>query len=600
VGTLALWWLIAWVFSSDRGIGFRDEGLYLLAADPPSSTARWVTPFGWHTAPFFDLVGHDVARLRTLSIWVLVLTGALLGWTIGRRVTDDESTREHLAIRIGLATVGAFGAPLLTAGFLRTPGYNWVNLVGLMLACTGAVLAVMLADHDGSLWRTRRAHVAAAVLTLGMWFTVPAKPSSAPLFILVALAYVAPRLRRRTGTFALVATAWGLGWTALGLLARWWPIGFLGVLRKAEQFPPLDRNQTIGGAVRDVLRTPKVAWNDLTQLRPATVALMTIAAVIAVAAFRRQQSGTALRTAPLAIAVVAAIGTAAPWPLLGEPSPASRFSWYGTTNAAVLLFVGAMLHLVAHWRDTTVTRRRHGLALAGLCIAATVVFGFGSAMSVYHQAALAATLMWCAAAAVVATVGAPRLRSGAVGAVAIAAFAMFATNTLDSRAHAFDIGDIATQTTPVRFGAHDDELLVDTDTAAFLERLQTDAAAGGLCHGTRLIGMVWQWTSTTAFAVAATVPEHLILTIFGYPESASVLDVTIDDLTLPEWRDAWVATTNPDTLEPGAAAELRAALDRLPGSIGRAFPDDYTLVSDLDGLQLWRPAGAPTTPCTDA
>ena len=91
--SIALWWLIAWVFSTDRGIGFRDEGLYLLAADPPSPTARWVTPFGWHTAPFFDLVGHDVARLRTFSIWVLVLTGALLGWTIGRRLTDDGTGR---------------------------------------------------------------------------------------------------------------------------------------------------------------------------------------------------------------------------------------------------------------------------------------------------------------------------------------------------------------------------------------------------------------------------------------------------------------------------------------------------------------------------
>ena len=95
--------------------------------------------------------------------------------------------------------MGAFGAPLLTGGFLRTPGYNWVNLVGLMLACTGAVLAVMLPRDDRSFWRSCRAHTAAARARAGMWFTVPAKPSSAPLFVLVALAFVAPRLRRRTG-----------------------------------------------------------------------------------------------------------------------------------------------------------------------------------------------------------------------------------------------------------------------------------------------------------------------------------------------------------------------------------------------------------------
>ena len=32
-----------------------------------------------------------------------------------------------------------------------------------------------------------------------------------------------------------------------------------------------------GGAIRDVLRTPKVAWNDLTHLRPATVVLVVVA-----------------------------------------------------------------------------------------------------------------------------------------------------------------------------------------------------------------------------------------------------------------------------------------------------------------------------------
>jgi hypothetical protein len=47
-------------------------------------------------------------------------------------------------IRWGLALVGALGAPLLTSSFLRTPGYNWVNLVGLLIATSGAVLAVML------------------------------------------------------------------------------------------------------------------------------------------------------------------------------------------------------------------------------------------------------------------------------------------------------------------------------------------------------------------------------------------------------------------------------------------------------------------------
>ncbi len=600
VGGIGLWWLVAWTFSTDRGIGFRDEGLYLLAADPPTATARWVTPFGWHTAPFFRLLGHDVADLRTFAIWVLVLSGGWMGWTIGAHlVGGDKSTHARLS-RWGVALVGALGAPLLTSSFLRTPGYNWVNLVGLLLATTGAVMAAMLRRDTPSFWRSARAHGAAAVLALGMWFTIPAKPSTAPLFAIAAAVFVGAHLHRRTWSFALLTTTWGLGWTALGLVLGWWPTNFLWVLRQSASFPPLDRNQTIRGAFIDVLRTPKVAWQDLVLLRPATVVLMVVATVAAVVAFRLGRTAVApraLRVAPLVISAVAAVGTAVPWPLLGLPKPLSRFDWYGTTNAAVLLFVGALLHTLANWYLTDRDELRRGLAIAGLCIAAVFMFGFGSAMSIYHQAALAAALMWCAAAAVVIVVGGPRLREAAIGVVVAAAATMLVSNMVDSRHHPFDSTDIATQTTPTRVGVHGAELRLDPSTSDFLVRLQRDATDAGFCSGTRLIGMAWGWTSTTAVAIGATVNEHLIMTIFGYPAAADVLDVTILDLTAPEWRDAWVATTDPAGITADQSAELRSALDRLPAVTGRTFPDDFTLEVDVDGFQLWRPVSVEPASC---
>ena len=601
VAAALLWPLLAWVFATDRGIGFQDEGLYILAADPPSPTAGWVTPFGWHTAPFFELVGHDIARFRTLGLWLLVLTGALLGHTVGRRIVGDGVERDARFTRIGIAVVGALGAPMLVSGYLRTPGYNWVNLVGLMVATTGAALASTVAADTASLWRSRRLHTAIALLALGVWFTVPAKPSSAPLFLLAATAFLAPHFRRRTGTVALMTIAWSATWTVLGLLLRWWPTSFLDVLRRSADFPPLDRNQTLPGAFRDVLRTPKVAWQYLTELRPATLLIVVAAVVIAVVAARRADTPRPVRIAPLTLLCIATIGTATPWPVLGLPNPFVRFDWYGTTNAGVLLFVGALLHLLAnrHTADRPAVRR--AAAITGLCAAAVVTFGFGSAMGIYPQAALASTLLWCAAAAVVVTVGGPRLRAAAVAALAFTGAVLLTSNVVDSRHHPFDgtelLAPIGQQTESVVIGPHDATLQVDPDTRAVLDELRTAAPANGLCEGTPLMGMVWQWTSTTAYAVGAEVPEHLVLTIFGYPDAADVLDVTMDDLVLPTWRDAWVATTDPATLDADDAATLRDALDRLPKAVGRAFPDDYELGFAIDGLQFWRPIGVSDRPC---
>ena len=79
--------------------------------------------------------------------------------------------------------------------------------------------------------------------------------------------------------------------------------------------------------------------------------------------------------------------------------------------------------------------------------------------------------------------------------------------------------------------------------------------------------------------------------------SSDLLDVTIHDLTSPEWRNAWVLTSDPATLTSARAAVLRSALDRLPSAIRRTFPADYTLVADTDGTQLWRPSDAAPAPC---
>lgn len=587
LAAVVLWPVVAWVFSSDRGIGFRDEGLYLLAADPPSATARWVTPFGWHTAPFFHLLGDDVARLRTFAVWSLVLVGALLGWAVGRRL-DSRSPLTRWTI----AAVGALGAPFLASGFLRTPGYNWVNLVGLLVATAGAVLVVSV-PLDAVSWRLPSTHVAVALLALGVWFTVPAKPTSAPLFLGAGAVFVAVHLRRRAWVVGALTAGWGLVFTALGVAIGWWPASFLTVLGRSAEFPALHENQTVPGALRDVLRTPKVAAHDLALLRPATAVLVVVAAALAIVGFRRPAVGPLVRLAPFALTAVGAVGTAVPWPLLGEPNPFVRFAWYGTTNAAVLLFVGALLHLLVHWRATVPAARRHALGIAGLCIATAFTFGFGSALSIYHQAALAAVLMWCATAAVLAVAGARPWRPVAMGLMVVASAAMSVSNVVDSRHHPFDIGDMAEQQTPVRLGAHGDELRVDPSTASYLARLQQTAHAAGYCPGTPLIGTVWGWTSTTAFAMGAEVPEHLILTIFGYPDAARVLDLTMHDLAGPRWHDAWVLTSDPDTIAAPRGDEVRSALDRLPAAIARTFPADYTMVAHADDTQLWRPTDVP-------
>lgn len=589
VGGVVLWFTIATVYSSDRGLDLSDEGLYILAADPPSRTATWFTPWGWQTSLLLRLVGNDLARLRTLAVWLLVVLGGTLGWAIGQRVGARA-----------LAIVGAAGGPMLAASLLRTPGYNWVNLAGLLIGATGTIVATTLDghhsddndDHHGK--PRRRMHAAAALIALGVLCSTPAKPTSGPFLLIAAAALIVSCIgRRRTLRLAALVAAWAVAIVGLAVVTGTWPHNFASIILRSREWPVLHENQTLAGAVHDLLRTPKVAWHELRRLRIAAYLLIFTAAVTAALVRHRPNASLTMRCAPLALATIAAVGVAAPLPVLGGQGPAERFAWGGTVNAAVLLTAGAGLHLYTNWHGAERGTHRRSIAIAAFLVVLAFSYSFGSAIGVYHQTALAVVLLWLAAGVLTAAT-AQKVRSVAVAMIAIASTVMLVSNLVDSRNHPFRNVGLARQTTPIELGTHGAELVVDEGTASFVTRFGVSAAAGGWCAGTPLIGLSGQWSTTLSYALGARVPETLMITTPGYDAAVAVGAYTMRSLRTPRWHDAWLITSDPSTDGPKVAAQVRALLDQLPADVNRTFPADYTLVTDVDGIQLWRPTGAAT------
>ena len=442
---VALWWLVAWVFSSDRGLGFRDEGLYLLAADPPSPTARWVTPFGWHTAPFFSMVGHDVADLRTFAVCVLVVVGALFGWTVGRRVTDSTDGASGRAVALGARRGGRIRG---AAAHQRIAAHTRLQLGEPHRAAArrhrcgagddGVRPRLVVAFTPSA--RGCRGAVTGRVVHRAGEAVEPRRCSSwSRRCSWCRCSGDAPGRSLRSPPCGVSAGRPSASSPAGG------PPTSSACCERSARFPPLDRNQTIPGAFMDVLRTPKVAWKDLALLRPATHR----------ADGRRRASWRSSRTGALARVACCALRH---W--CSPPSPPSaplsrgrcsglptrRCGSTGTAPptprcvAVRRCAVAPRGQLADHRPDAADSR---GVAVAALCIAAVFIFGFGSAMSIYHQAALAASLMWCAAAAVVATVGEPRLRVCRCRRVVAASLVMLVSNVVDSRHHPFDVSSTA-------------------------------------------------------------------------------------------------------------------------------------------------------------
>ena len=640
VGVALLWVALAAILATDRGLDLTDEGLYLLSADAPSRSAAWLFPWGWHTGPLFSLVGYDIAAFRTLGAVILVLAGGCLGWVAVRaavafgagrgavvdgRPVDGQAAHSGYVLPATGSIVGALGTLLYYASLLRTPSYNWLNLAGILIAAAGLMeLSRRSRASGGSM--NRGSFAAAAVSALGVFLTIPAKPSSAA-FLMVAgggllLATVGWRAALRlSGTVAALVVAW----LAVALVVGAWPLDFPRVFVRAVETPTLAAEQSVVGALRDVLGTPAVIVGEFAKLRTGAVAAIGIGfAALAGAIALRAGAGSVDATGDgrrrlrvilvvfglSAVVVAALVIVAVPFPTVGwlarsgavvSGGAVSRTLFAPLVLAGLFLVGGAVAAGIALAGRRIASRRV--LALVLFLAVLPFFFGFGSSNGIFLQAAWAAGILFVAA--LVPLVGAVRGPAGldergrrawlvlpmlvviATGATAWATLA-------DSRALPYRIAPIETQTVRTVVSERGAVLDLDPDLSAVVTSLRSQAATAGLEPGTPLVGIVWRWSATVPYVLGAGVPEPLAITIFGWPGTQDMLQYNLDHgLDGFPIGDAWVLAGPTAGLGASAIGSIDAAIGSLNEATGRSFPSDYRCVMNAAGIELWRPLDRP-------
>lgn len=278
LGTLAtlplLWFFVARVLSADRGIEFTDEGLYLLEAVEGRGSTALQFPYAWHTGPLLDVVGGNVADFRTLGGVILAIVAAwaaVTGFRAGARITErSPASGSGRPLEVWIALTAASSALLFYGGLVRTPSYNWVNLVGLLIAVTGLHLRLT--------WQGRsRAHnmLPEGITALGLFLTVPARPTTPILFALIAFPLLWRLMGlRRAATVMLTIIAMSAAVLLLAVLTQFWDRAFFSVFLRTASAPSFTASQSVMGGVLGMIRTPIEA------LRTAPFVALGLAAIV--------------------------------------------------------------------------------------------------------------------------------------------------------------------------------------------------------------------------------------------------------------------------------------------------------------------------------
>lgn len=602
VGTVALWMALGRILGTDRGLDLSDEGLHLLGAEPPSLEAAWGFPSGWHTRPIFALVGHDIAAFRTLGALLLVVSSAWLGWVAARAVTRAATggPRTIAAFAVLAAVVGAVGSLLFYAPMLRTPSYNWLNLVGLTISVATS-LSVVMAGRSRSLGGRRLSTaILAGVSSVALFLTFPAKPTTLPMVLVL------------TSVLVLVAVGWRIAgwwvlwnvvllplWVAAVVVLRVWPTDFLSVYRLALQMPVPDPLQTTSSAVRAAVLLPRDVAAGLAAAPDIPIVTLLVGVAFLLAAVIAGRRWLVVRLVGLGLSLLAALAMAgAPLPFLRPGGEAFGVASSAvTTGCLVVLAVALLAGARLGGLDDRVAGGSD--ALARWCAVAMLavlpfVFSFGSGNGIYAQASLAGGLALLAAGVGVARVTVTRDQLIISGAV-LAAVVLFGIAAVGSGWRApFRAAPLAEQTSPTIIGAHGATLLLDSALSEEITGLRAQAEAAGWTEGTPLVDVSYTWNPSVPYALGARVPNFLALTIFGYPAAHSIVDFHLSE----PYRDfpfesSWFLTSRESSIEdPTGHLAVDFTMQKLAAVAGRAFPDSYACVAAGDFV-LWRPVSSP-------
>ena len=529
ISFLVCWIILFWAMG--RGYDFTDDAHYLIWISNPFIYPWSVSEFGilWH--PLYKLVGGDIRSFRLAGAATLSLSAAIFGWSIWRLV----SQRLHAALALPLILAITVGSLWNFVLWLPTPGYNELNLCGLMLFAAGLALATPPIGSKIQCTTVPETVAKGMLSAFGACIVAFAKPTTAVGVGLLGLVWIATFRSQRSLLFAACAAVFAVLIFSIvvavldGNLHAFIQRKMTGVQMLAIH-SPTHGLASIWQSVAD----PVVELVTYPPLRSPMLIILVIWFCWANIALWAGRRATWLVNV-LSVATATGIGIAAgDWRAGGSRTP----EYYIALIAPMLLLIAFSLALAI---KRAFSKQRLPFAFAAMIATLPIIYSIGSGVSGIYQASQA-SVFWLSATIILAAATPEEHRNRILAGPALFSAVIAVAILLGALADPYRLpSPLWKQTEPVQIGALSSVLLVDQSTATYITDLRGAAVAHGFKVGTPIIDLTGA-SPGTVFALGGEAPGIPWLS-GGYVGSVAYVRETLSRVPLEHLRHGWVLTT---------------------------------------------------------
>jgi intracellular septation protein A len=436
----------------------------------------------------------------------------------------------------------------------------------------------------------------AGVAGFGLFLTVPAKPSTFPVLLtLSAATLLLCHGFRRAAEWTVAVLASVTIWLVVAVVSGVWPPNFLDTFVLALQFP---LGQTTLEAIQAVVRLPSELINSISWLSKSQLIASAAALFLMVIPILSGKKWIVFRvTGFLLVVVVSASISGIDMPLLSDKVFVSDWPAPERTIAGLMILFSSLLMIVypgikMAFRDQMNIRLR--AAIIFLLVSAPLLFSFGSYIGPLSQSGVVAGFLFLAAIVLLSFSPSRRMKLVLMSMVALVVSSITISGVAAGWQNPYGMAALENQVVQTSVGSRNSELYLTEDLNSSLRVARGMAQSHGWKEGTPLIDLTYPWNPGIPYFLGARVPDSLMMTIFGYANSQDIFEFHLSQhfaAAFP-FENAWLLTTNPDSIDVPARNAVSNALSALTDLTGQAFPDGYDCIP-LGGFSMWRPIHNP-------